>query len=113
MLIEGQMTAVATIGPPFSQSAMRPLLEFGLTSVGTTFRNMAQSRSPQCSAYAREWSANRNACTRPRGTIKINYNDLLEAGCPTGDLKQLDQVARKIELPIGDRFHAVEGPAIK
>lgn len=49
----------------------------------------------------------------PRGTIKVPYANLLEAGRPTGDLRALDQNARKVELQIGDQLHMVEGPAIK
>ena len=75
--------------------------------------NLSDTAVPASTLWVNGLFVHRLQAIPPRGTVKVKYSNLLESGRPTGDLKQLDQNARKVELQIGDRLHRVEGPAIK
>ncbi len=47
----------------------------------------------------------------PRGTFKVKYNELLEAGTGTNDLQSVGQVARKVEIQTPQGLMAVQGPS--
>ena len=47
----------------------------------------------------------------PRGTLKVKYGELLEAGPSTNDFKSVGQTARKVELQTPQGLMAVQGPS--
>jgi len=47
----------------------------------------------------------------PRAAVQISHAELLQAGPGTGDLKALDQSARKVEIETADGLFTVQGPS--
>ena len=75
--------------------------------------NLSDMAIPASAVWVNGLFVHRIPAIAQRGSAKVKYDELLQAGRPTNDLKQLNQPVRKIEVQIDNRLHPVDGPSVK
>ena len=73
--------------------------------------NLTDNSIPASTLWVNGAFVKRIPALAPRGTLKVKYSELLEAGRGTNDLKSVGQAARKIELQTAQGLMAVQGPS--
>ena len=73
--------------------------------------NLTDNSIPASSVWVNGAFVKRIASIPPRGTLKVKYSELLEAGRSVNDLQSVGQIARKVEIQTPQGLMAVQGPS--